>query len=468
MKKITTFALLLLTTFTFAQTITDFDYDGMDDDWEEDNGLNTSTRTDAWLDADEDGILNLFEFQLGSDPQDPLSPSIIELASSDDLDQLINQAAVDITVIRIPEGDYDVNIDKNVNTNLKLMLQGGWNSDFTDYNPDFYKTTLNGKKLSEVLQFEVKNNKVNYSIILDGLYVVNGGGEGNLIVSDTKGNYCYLSIYNCKFYGSSKVGVGVVQSSTDSWPLTFVIKSIFANNTKEGLAYKTLDNTRSRLRVYNSIFTQNETYGISLEMLDAESKLFSEITNSVVYHNTNTGFYLKGDVTFDILYSNYDKIENIEGEADVTENASNIIEFGPSFVSASNLDFRLKPNSPCIDGGTFIGFGFVGTRPDIGVYEFDPNIGINDLDSKFEFATFPNPIAMNEPLNVYLNGIPNSKNLTLQLFDLNGKNILSKKIINSNDLNNSFTLEGINSQGVYFLKLKEGEKILKSNKILIY
>jgi uncharacterized protein YjdB len=47
---------------------TDTDHDGMADDWETDHGFNPNDANDGDLDADQDGLKNLAEFQQGSDP----------------------------------------------------------------------------------------------------------------------------------------------------------------------------------------------------------------------------------------------------------------------------------------------------------------------------------------------------------------------------------------------------------------
>jgi hypothetical protein len=50
---------------------TDNDHDGMDDDWERAHGLNPNDPSDANEDPDHDGLTNLQEFHLGTDPHNP-------------------------------------------------------------------------------------------------------------------------------------------------------------------------------------------------------------------------------------------------------------------------------------------------------------------------------------------------------------------------------------------------------------
>ena len=53
----------------------DLDRDGLPDDWEKQVGLDANDPKDAIADKDGDGTLNWQEYQLGSDPSDPGSPS---------------------------------------------------------------------------------------------------------------------------------------------------------------------------------------------------------------------------------------------------------------------------------------------------------------------------------------------------------------------------------------------------------
>ncbi len=54
-----------------TQVVADLDEDGMDDDWERDNGFNWNEPDDASGDPDSDGLTNLGEFQADTDPSDP-------------------------------------------------------------------------------------------------------------------------------------------------------------------------------------------------------------------------------------------------------------------------------------------------------------------------------------------------------------------------------------------------------------
>ncbi len=57
----------------YNPVLVDSDGDGLPDDWEANNGLNSLDPTDARLDSDGDGLDNLQEYQAGTNPRDPSS-----------------------------------------------------------------------------------------------------------------------------------------------------------------------------------------------------------------------------------------------------------------------------------------------------------------------------------------------------------------------------------------------------------
>ncbi len=67
--------------WTINAASTDSDNDGMPDDWENDNGLNMNDPSDATGDPDLDGVDNLTEFGLGTDPNSFDGPGAVTLVS---------------------------------------------------------------------------------------------------------------------------------------------------------------------------------------------------------------------------------------------------------------------------------------------------------------------------------------------------------------------------------------------------
>lgn len=124
----------------------------------------------------------------------------------------------------------------------------------------------------------------------------------------------------------------------------------------------------------------------------------------------------------------------------------------PLFVNEDSLNFNLQATSPTINTGTtnlaptndFAGLARVGL-PDIGAYEFNPNLGTNNFETK-NVVLFPNPV--NAILNI--KGIPEFKGIHPRLFDIIGDEIPISGYLNSN---NTISIDVNNLiKGVYFIK----------------
>jgi len=243
---------------TSAQILADLDMDGMDDDWEMSNNLDPSDPKDAFGDLDNDKILNLFEFQLDTDPNNSSSPAVTEFTpngSIDDLEDAIDSAEGTIQVIRLAQGDYPAVGNVIFNDGYRLMIQGGWNDDFTDYNPAEYTTSFEGPN-SEVMVLlwlgidandsattileGIKFSAQNYFSLYGVVQVTNNQGHAN------------VSIHNCSFVNSQYYGLGITQRNVGTTGNILVAKTAIGNNLEGGMYTQITGGAVSDWRLINT------------------------------------------------------------------------------------------------------------------------------------------------------------------------------------------------------------------------
>ena len=123
---------------------------------------------------------------------------------------------------------------------------------------------------------------------------------------------------------------------------------------------------------------------------------------------------------------------NNNGPEPVAKNVtSGWFEANPQFNNPANFDFRLKANSPAIDRGytpILTTQDYSGTprndgKPDLGAYEFDPSISIEDniIPDGPAIRLYPNPAGN------YVNIVSGNMEIQrLELFDITGKQIHAK------------------------------------------
>ena len=330
----------------------DSDNDGMPDSWETAHSLNPLDPSDAWLDSDSDQIINLFEYQLGAEPDNSSSPPTVTAGTAGDLIQALDNLPSG-TVIRLREGIYALNyITFN---NKVVMIQGGWNSAFTQRDLSQYQTILDGKEKGEILYFSSDGDQP--VIILDGLYFINGTGNFgalNLLASETA--FLRTSIYNCSFSQSTSTFYGGIiamhnwdQSESDRT----IANTLIAGNLASGICAQITEGTQARWRIINSTITSNENgggdngYGIDAFTLHT-GILDIQIYNSILWGNAENDINVYGQTTVNSDYSDIGGV-NAAGGA-VYQPGSHNQNVEPRFFSSGN--YHLQDISPCRDTGS--------------------------------------------------------------------------------------------------------------------
>jgi len=389
----------------FGQIETDNDNDGMDDAWEIQHQLNPNDPMDAWCDLDGDQVLNLFEFQLDADPRNANSPSVKLLTSSttrSEFIDLVHEATEKPLLLKLAAGVYDIGFKRieleNSNEKykpLKLMVQGGWNTDFSEYNPFVYRTIIDGQNDKDK-QFKLATpytgrqiTGLRESLIYDGIEFKRGG----VGVSNTFFHASY-SIYNCSFYdNNSSFYFGTLGSFLPS--NIYLVNSTFANNTGEGNIRITSSGAIVNVNMINCTVTNNGSNpcpGSTTKCIDDVTEgIFSyssnpgsatfNITNSIVweegeYYSINTYQEQRYGANLSSIVCNF-KNSNVapinQSQNTKDENFENTTYVNPMFSSLNAPHLDLSSSSPLKEAGLNVGLPFTGSAPDLGVNKFVVN-----------------------------------------------------------------------------------------------
>lgn len=350
-----------LPSFNRSRRITsepDTDGDGMPDAWESANGLNPTDPSDAWTDPDGDYVINLFEYQLSSDPAGPSTPAVVTVSAGEDVEAAIGSAATR-RVIRVEGGTYNVNY--MTFTPKTIMIQGGWNSNFTRRDLSATPTIFDGQSSGEVLFFS--SNSGTNSVILDGLTLINGKGSFgalNMLARDT--STMKWSVMNCTIVNSESTlgygGAAQILHWDGSESEVFVVNSIIANTGSSGIYNQTTNTAVGNWKIINSDITNNQSldasegYGINGFTLDT-AVLNVKLKNTILWGNQKTDLDVSWSITVNAEYSD---IGTVNASYGATYNpGAGIIDSDPLFVAPDNGDFNLQEGSPCIDAGTNLG-----------------------------------------------------------------------------------------------------------------
>lgn len=358
--------------------MTDDDDDGMDDAWEMSNGLDPTDITDGLLDADGDGIYNLFEFQLDTDPNDAAVPVTVDLTPADGNAAILAQieAAEDsLIVLRLSGGEYTGRLRKFYRSSFRLMIQGGWNEDFTARDLDNTPTVIrntggSGIQISQSGQEFFAEPCV---FIADGLRLetIDEGVFNASLDIFLDESTAMISVVDC--FASSDEDTAFSLSAFDVPGTSFLrmYRCVAVNSGRSGISIGASDDHQIDARLENCTVSNPESTTGGLVVVSSIDDVVPRVRliNSIVYGNGTSDISALGSglgPTLELLNNNYGSIDldfNVAVE-------TGTIPVAPLFVDPAGGDFRLQAGSPCIDVGLVLSLPFNGPSPDLGAYEF--------------------------------------------------------------------------------------------------
>jgi parallel beta-helix repeat protein len=124
---------------------------------------------------------------------------------------------------------------------------------------------------------------------------------------------------------------------------------------------------------------------------------------------------------------------------------------------------KLKAGSDIIDAGANIGFAFKGIAPDLGCFEFESALGLQEFNKKQGIVNYPNPFSTET--NVVFQSEQNSK-LSIALYNLAGMKVIDIPAKSYSKGENTITIkrDGL-AAGNYVLVLK-GDDFEKNSKLI--
>jgi len=350
--------------------LSDSDDDGMPDTWETDNGLNPNDPLDAWEDPDNDFVLNLFEFQLNSDPFNASTPNIMTVSAGENIEDAIDETPTG-SVLRVESGTYNVNYTTFSPTTI--MIQGGWNSNFTSRDLIETPTIFDGQSLDEVLYFSQSSGTGN--IIIDGLTLTQGKGTSGAFRFGLNGSaLSNLCIKDCKIINSQSTfnfgGAVNIHHKDSSYSEVFIVNTLIANDSSSGIYNQTTDKGVGKWKIINSNITNNssldasEGYGIDAFTLDSAA-LTIELINTILWGNQKTDLEIHRSIIANAEYSDIGTVNTTIGA--IYNEGTGIINTDPLFVNPAGIEYNLKAGSPCINTGIDVGLPYAGIAPDMGL-----------------------------------------------------------------------------------------------------
>ncbi len=335
--------LLLLTSFARA---VDVDGDFMEDQWEDQHGLDPGNADDALLDLDHDGFTNLCEYLHHSIPTDAGQTPTENVTIAVPVAIGTIQEAIDMTIdgdtVLVQPGTYEEGISLS---DKEIRLTGTAPSD-----PDTVAATVidPGDADCDVVCFG-SGDRV--SAVLEGV-TVTGGRRGVYCSGRAAPVITHCIIENNASTGLNIDGFGGVEVTVSHCRITA--------NAHGGLACSKNRLYLSHTVIANNIVTLNgDKWGTGVHLYSGDAG-YTRIHNCTIVGHYEQGIRTLGisaelpDIVNCILWGNEDDLLNCFATFSCIQDGDagqGNCDEDPCFVDIDANDFRISPGSLCIDGG---------------------------------------------------------------------------------------------------------------------
>ena len=230
--------------------------------------------------------------------------------------------AEDFDTILVAQGTYT----ENLVITKTVTLEGGYEPGSWSRRLDRY-TTIDGNQSGRVINVE---SSLSETTVIDGFTITNGDGGIRILLSS-------VAIQNSKIVDNDRTGWGSGGITIDRSYVTITNTLIADNHDGAMLIISTPVDpwVESVVHINNSTIANNGGHGIFCSLS------WCIVVNSIVWGHEGQDF--AGELGRCLV--TYSDIEMMEwpGEGNISED--------PRFVDPDNGDYRLRPDSPCIDAG---------------------------------------------------------------------------------------------------------------------
>lgn len=279
-----------------------------------------------------------------------------------------------------------------------------------------------------------------------------------------------LDVYNSLFiFNVADAQGGAINNSNADMTM---INNVFSNNiaVDPGVGGAISNNASSNndveISIINSTFADNSgafAAGIAQWMENDSGSLVLHLQNNI-FQNAGANYVIENGMP--TVISNGGNLNENADMSAILIQSSDILGANPAFIDASNFDYHLTEDSPCVGAGITDGAPEIdiegnlrGATVDIGAFEYDI---VQSLDGELvqnqgALKIFPNPVATHLQLTLKNDW---TDDLTLQIFNLQGQTIQTLTVQKFNQTLALTVPVSELATGAYFVTISNGDLVV--------